>query len=145
MVKMLGARKEAILEAKDEEGTVVQEFRALFTTRALADAEAKIGKSMSQVLGGFATGRSGVREIALLLQAGMEANRRDSGSGKDPVSYDDACDALDMVGLTPAAEALNKAIVAVFSYGNLKEEEPEPATPEKGAGEPEADRPDPNA
>ena len=120
MGKLLGARKEAILLVKDEEGQVIEEYRALFTTRALADAEQRIGKSMTQVLNGFVSGRSGVREIALLLQAGMEAERRASKSGGAPVSYGDACDVIDLVGINPAAESLNNAIVAVLSYGKSK-------------------------
>jgi hypothetical protein len=129
VARMLGARKTAILEARDEEGNVVEEYRALFTTRALADAEARIGRSMSNVLMGFATGKSGVRELSLLLQAGMEAERRAAGGHGDPVSYDEACDALDMVGLTPAAEKLGNAVTAVLQYGQPKTE-PE-AEPEK--------------
>jgi len=149
MVAMLGARQEAILTVLDEEGNKVQEFRALFTTRALADAEAKIGKSMSQVLGGFATGRSGVREISLLLQAGMEAHRRSAGTGKDPVSYDEACDVIDLVGLTPTAEAINKAIVAVFNYRTPPEPEPSSLDDGTAPAQPDAARleasADPNA
>lgn len=129
MVKMLGARKMVILEAKDEEGNTVEEYRALFTTRALADAEGRIGKSITTVIQGFITGKSGVREIALLLQAGLEAERRSQGGQGDPVTYDDACDVIDMVGITPAAEALGEAVAAVMDYGQPKtkpEAEPEP-------------------
>lgn len=129
MVKMLGARKTVILEAKDEEGNTVEEYRALFTTRALADAEGRIGKSITTVIQGFITGKSGVREIALLLQAGLEAERRSQGGQGDPVTYDDACDVIDMVGITPAAEALGEAVAAVMDYGQPKtkpEAEPEP-------------------
>lgn len=147
--KMLGARKEAILQVKDEEGTVVREHRLLFSTRALADAEAKIGKSMTQILGGFGTGRSGVREIALLVQAGLEAQRRDGGISKEPVSYDEACDLVDLIGLSPTAEAINDAIAAVFSYGKPSEEGSDgSASPDAGTApnQPDADRPDdPNA
>lgn len=129
MVKMLGARKMVILEAKDEEGNTVEEYRALFTTRALADAEGRIGKSITTVIQGFITGKSGVREIALLLQAGLEAERRSQGGQGDPVTYDDACDVIDMVGITPVAEALGEAVAAVMDYGQPKtkpEAEPEP-------------------
>ena len=132
MAAVLGARKEAILEAKDPEGAMVKEYRALFTTRALADAEARIGKSMTMVLMGFPTGKSGVRELALILQAGLEAERRASKASGDPVSYDDACDVLDMVGLTPAAEAIGDAVAAVLQYGEKKEPAGEDL-PEKNA------------
>lgn len=134
MAKLLGARKEAILQAFDETGAAVEEYRALFTTRALADAESRIGKSMSLVLMGFSTGKSGVRELALILQAGMEAERRAADAGGDPVSYEDACDVLDMVGLTPAAEMIGDAVTAVLQYGIKKDTAPETqaeADPEK--------------
>jgi hypothetical protein len=131
MAKMLGARKTAILEARDEEGNVVEEYRALFTTRALADAEARIGQSMSTVIMGFVSGKSGVRELSLLLQAGMEAERRASGGHGEPVTYDEACDVLDMVGLTPAAETLGNAVTAVLSYGQKKDKADSGSEPEK--------------
>jgi hypothetical protein len=124
----LGARKEAILQVVDDNGAQVTEHRALFTTRALADAESRIGRSMTAVLMGFSTGKSGVRELALLLQAGLEAERRISSPGTEPVSYDNACDLLDQVGLTPAAEAIGSAVTAVLNYG---QKQAEPEEPEK--------------
>lgn len=124
-VKLLGARKEAILQAKDAEGNVIEEYQALFTTRALADAEARIGKSMTVVLLGFSTGKSGVREIALLLQSGLEAHRRSRGSDGQPISYDDACEVLDMVGINTAAEAIGEAVAAVLNYGEKPAEDSE--------------------
>ena len=123
MVKLLGARKEAILHARDEDGVVVEEYRALYTTQALADAEIRMGKSVSEALGGFVTGKSGVREVALLLQSGLEADRRATGSGKTPVSFNRACEVLDMVGLTPAAKAIGDAITAVLQHGETPEED----------------------
>lgn len=122
---MLGARKEAILEAKDAEGNVVETYKALFTIRALADAEARMGKSVGMAVRGFATGQSGVREMALLLQAGLEAERRASKTEGSPISYDDACDVIEMVGITPTADAIGPAVTSVLSYGMPKEESEE--------------------
>jgi len=128
---LLGARKEAILEAKGAEGEVVETYQALYTTRALADAEARLGKSVGLAISGFATGKSGIREIAILLQAGMEANRRASKAGGNPVSFDDACDVLDVVGLTPAANVIGPAITAVLQYGLETEGFAQEEAPEK--------------
>lgn len=118
---LLGARKEAILEAKDAEGNVIEEYKALFTIRALADAEARLGKSVGIAISGFRTGKSGIRELAILLQAGLEANRRANKSDGSPVSFDDACDVLEMVGITPVANAIGPAVTAVLQYGEEKE------------------------
>lgn len=118
---LLGARKEAILEAKDAEGNATETYKALFTIRALADAEVRLGKSVGIAVQGFATGKSGIRELAIMLQAGLEANRRASKTDGKPVSFDDACDVLEMVGVTPVANAIGPAITAVLQYGDEKE------------------------
>lgn len=118
---LLGARKEAILEAKDAEGNIIEEHKALFTIRALADAEVRLGKSVGIAISGFATGKSGIRELAILLQAGLEANRRAIKSDGSPVSFDDACEVLEMVGITPVANAIGPAVNAVLQYGDEKE------------------------
>jgi hypothetical protein len=127
----LGARKEAVLEAKDAEGNVIEEYRALFTNRALADAEVKLGNSITRALNGFISGRSGIREIAIILQAGMDAYRRSVKASGNAVSFDDACDVLDAVGVMPAAAVIGKAINAVVSYGNPEPSEGEEDEEEK--------------
>jgi hypothetical protein len=118
---LLGARKEAILEAKDAEGNVIEEYKALFTIRALADAEVRLGKSVGIAIQGFATGKSGIRELAILLMAGLEANRRATKSDGSPVSFDDACEVIEIVGITPVANAIGPAVNAVLQYGDEKE------------------------
>lgn len=118
---LLGARKEAILEAKDAEGNIIEEYKALFTIRALADAEVRLGKSVGIAIQGFATGKSGIRELAILLMAGLEANRRATKSDGSPVSFDDACEVIEIVGITPVANAIGPAVNAVLQYGDEKE------------------------
>lgn len=132
---LLGARKEAVLLAKDSEGTIVEEFRALFTTRALADAEVRARKSMADMVSGFVTGKSGVRELAILIMAGMEADRRASGGSGEPVSFDDACDVIDLVGIEPTLDVVGKAIRDVMTYGRKKTpEQPPEGQPEEPSG-----------
>jgi hypothetical protein len=121
---LLGARKEAILEAKDAEGNIIEEHKALFTIRALADAEVRLGKSVGLAVNGFATGKSGIRELAILLMVGLEAERKATKAEGSPVSFDDACEVLEMVGITPVANAIGPAVTAVLNYGD---EEKEPA------------------
>lgn len=131
MAALLGARKEAILQAFDQEGNLVQEYRALFTIRALADAEARLGDSVGNAIKGFMTGRSGVRVLAILLMCGMEANRQATQAGGDPVSYDEACQVIEMVGIAPTATVLGPAVTSVLQYGTKKDETPEETPEEK--------------
>ena len=135
MEKMLGARKEAILQAVDQEGTVIQEYRALFTIRALADAETRLGKSVGNALQGFVTGRSGVRELAILLMFGMEAERRTRKGGGDPGSFDEACEVIEMVGIEQTATILGPAITDVLQYPKKQETAQEEEQPEEPAEE----------
>jgi len=106
-----GARGEATIIAGE------REVRILFTNRALADAEAQIGKSIIAVAQGFADGSSGITETAHLLRAGMEAARRDAGEGGRTVALTDAYVVLDEAGFAAVATAVCEAIAAVLSYG----------------------------
>ena len=131
MDKLLGARKEAILQAVDQEGNVVQEYRALFTVRALADAETRLGKSVGSTIQGFVSGRSGVRDLAILLMFGLEAEKRASKRGGDPVSYNEACEVIEMVGIERTASVLGPAITEVLRYPRKKEVVQEDEQPEE--------------
>lgn len=113
---MAGARGERIIQAGE------QEIRILFTNRALADAEKSMGKSVFGVARGLINGQSGIGDIASLLQAGMQAARRDAGEKPFAVSLDRAFAVLDEVGVTAVASAVMEAMAAVLSY-----------TPEGGA------------
>lgn len=107
----MGARSEKILKAGD------REVRILFTNRALAEAEAQLGKSVIALAQGFAEGGSGVTDIATLLRSGMEASRRDTKSGGNPVTLNDAYDVMDEVGFSEVSVAVMTALAEVLSYG----------------------------
>lgn len=109
---MAGARGETVLQA----GT--REVRLLYTNRALADAEASIGRSIIAVAQGFASGESalGVGELANLLRAGMEAARRDARAGGRAITLNEAFDVLDEAGFTSVAQAVFGSISEVLSY-----------------------------
>jgi hypothetical protein len=107
---MPGARGEATIQAGEREVTI------LFTNRALAEAEGQIGKSIIGVAQGFAEGTTGIRDIAYLLQAGMEAARRDARAGGKVVTLNDAYQVLDAVGFTAVSVAVMEAVSAVLSF-----------------------------
>jgi hypothetical protein len=116
---MAGARGEITLNAGD------REVRLLYTNRALAEAEAAMGRSVIGVSQGFASGESGVTELAHLLQAGMEAARRDAREGGRRISINEAYEVLDETGFRGAAAAVFSAIGEVLSYDG-DEERPNP-------------------
>jgi hypothetical protein len=99
-----------------------QEYRVLYTNRALLNVETWTGKSIIQIVRGFVDGKSGVNEIARLLQAGMDAARKDGGGGKQ-VTLDAALDALDDIGTINALNQLQDAVGGVL---NRDESEPDP-------------------
>lgn len=113
-----GARGEATIKAGERDVTI------LLTNRALVEAEKKLGKPITQV--------SGIGDIAQLLQAGMEAYRRESrGSGR-VVSMDDAYAAMDAAGFAAVAAAVGDAMAAVLGYKPKDDEDDDPnATPEQ--------------
>lgn len=121
----MGARGERVILAGEKE------IRILFTNRALADAEEMMGKSVFGVARGLATGQSGIGDIAHLLQAGMQAARRDAGERPAAVSLDNAYAILDEAGVTPVAIVLMEALTVVLSYN--------PHTATNGRGPDDAD------
>lgn len=114
----MGARGEGTIQAGDREVVV------LYTNRALAEAEQRMGKSVIGVAQGFAGGESGVLEIVYLLQAGMEAARRDARSGGRPIPLGDAYQVLDEAGFAAVAGVVMTAVAAVLSYGTGEAEDP---------------------
>lgn len=108
---MPGARGEATIQAGD------REVRVLFTNRAIAEAEEQADKSIIEISQGYADGKSGIRELAVLLRAGMEAARREARIGGRPISMPAAYEVLDTAGFTAVAEAVMMAVAAVLSYG----------------------------
>lgn len=107
-----GARGEGVIELPDGE-----EINLLYTNRALADVEKSTGTSIILVADGFANGRTGVREMAQVLRAGMEAHRRDARAGGRAVTVGDAFDVLDAVGFARVAEVAMTAVGEVLGYG----------------------------
>jgi len=122
---MSGARGEQIVT--DHDGN---EWRLLFTNRAISEAEQTTGRSVIAVTRGFDDGSSGITELAQLIRAGLTAARRD-GQGGRAASMTDAFNLLDALGFEKAAVAVMGGIAAVLTYTG----------PEDGAGEGEGDRP----
>ena len=112
----MAARSEIVLTAGSKE------VRLLYTNRALAEAETQSGKSIVAITGGLSTGASGISEIAALLRAGMEAARREAGTGGRAVTINDAYEVMDEVGFEVITTTVMNAVAEVISYGskNLK-------------------------
>ena len=115
---MAGARGEATIQADE------REVQILFTNRALARAEGLIGKSVIGVAQGFTEGTTGVSDIAYLLQAGMEAARRDARAGGGVVTLNDAFQVLDEAGFTAVTAAVMEAVGAVLSFSGDQDPNP---------------------
>lgn len=107
-----GARGEMTFKAGDREVTV------LYTNRALAGAEKRIGKGIVAVAQGLVDGSSGLGDIAILLQVGMEASRVDTKAGGNQVSLDQAYAVMDLAGFAGVASPVMEAVAAVLGYTN---------------------------
>lgn len=108
---MSGARGEAIIALGDG-----QEAKALFTNRALAEAEQALGRSIIEISRGFAAGRIGITEIGQLLRCGMEAVWRDDRAGGQRPTVQAAYDVMDQAGYAIVARAVMEAITVTLSY-----------------------------
>lgn len=104
----VGARGDGVLTVEGEP------VRVLFTNRALADAEAAVGRTVLQIVRDFES--LGIRETAQLLRVAMDAARRDDRSGTRAISMEDAWRVMDAVGFAEVATLLVQAISAVLSY-----------------------------
>jgi hypothetical protein len=118
----MSARSEGTIQANGADGRPT-EVTVLFTNRALAEAEAAIGRGIIGVAQGFRDGRSGVGDVAQLLRAGMEAARRDQRRGGRVVTLLDAYRVLDEAGFTAVAEVVMTAVAEVLGYSGEKAEE----------------------
>lgn len=87
----------------------------LFSNRAIANAERVMEKGIIGVLNGFQSGGSGIFEVAVLLQTGMEAARRYNRAGGRRVTLDDAYEILDEFGFSAIAAPIFEAIGAVLA------------------------------
>jgi len=95
-----------------------REIELLYSNRAIANAERVMEKGIIGVLNGFQDGGSGIFEVAVLLQAGMEAARRYHRSGGKRVTMDDAYEILDKYGFTIIASNVFEAIGEVIAKGD---------------------------
>lgn len=106
----MSARGESTFRANGREVTV------LFTNRALAGAEQRLKKGIIGISQGLLNGETGLTEIAVLLQVGMEAARVDARAGGRQVSLDDAYKVLDDAGFAAVAAPVLMAVAEVLSY-----------------------------
>jgi len=104
-----GARGERVIETEDGE------VRILFTNRALANAETQLNRGVFEVLADLQSGGR-IGDVAVLLQAGMEAARRDAREGGKPVTTAQAYAVLDEVGYAAAVIAVVEAVAEVVGY-----------------------------
>lgn len=91
------------------------EIPILYTNRSIANAERIMEKGIIGVLSGFQDGGSGIAEVAILLQVGMEAARRDGRLGGKRISQDDAFEVLDELGFTAIAAVVFEAVGEVIA------------------------------
>jgi hypothetical protein len=105
-----GARGEAVLMVGDEQVT------ALYTNRALAEAERATGKTILEIARGAESGNLGIGDVAQLLHVGMEHARRESRAGGRSYTINDAWQVLDMLGFGAVAAAVFEAVAAVLSF-----------------------------
>lgn len=118
---MSGPRGEGRLALAD--GVVVE---ILFTNRALAEAETLTGKTVLQLADAGRSNGLGIGDVAKLLLVGMQAARRDAGTGGTRLTMDEAYRVLDQVGFIHAATCVIEALAVVLSYG-LEEPAPDPS------------------
>lgn len=111
MARIVGARGETEIQVPD--GDVV---RLLYTNRALVDAERSLGQSIIGIAEGFTQNRSGLSEILVLLQAGMEAARHDAREGGRRVSERDAEKVMDAVGFAGVVGPVMEGVCEVLSF-----------------------------
>lgn len=104
----------------DEDG---REVPVLFTNRALYEAEQGMGKSIVEALRDMTANRLGITDTVHILEAGMEAARRDGKIGGRPVSMTAAFQVLDQAGLVPVVTVIAEAASAVISYGTEEDAE----------------------
>lgn len=93
-----------------------REVSVLYTNRAIMGVEKTLNRGIIGLLEGFVSGESGIGELAAMLQAGMEAARRDARAGGSPISLNDALDVLDAAGFAAVAAPVMEALAAVIGY-----------------------------
>lgn len=105
-----GARGERTFKAGDRDVTV------LYTNRALAAVEKRLGKGIVGIVQGIINGASGLGDVAVILQEGMEAARKDAKLRGNQVSLDDAYAVMDVVGFGSVSIPVMEAVAEVLAY-----------------------------
>jgi hypothetical protein len=118
---MTGARGEVQLTVP--QGPV----RLLFTNRALAQAETTSGLSIMKIVTAMSEKDVSQNLLAALLQAGMQAARREAGQ-PGAVSLDEAWVVIEALGYRAVLVPVVEAVAAVFSWGAEETDSP-PAEP----------------
>lgn len=113
---MMGARGERFIETKEGE------IRLLFTNQALAEAEARMDKSILGCARDLLNGQAGIGEVAQLLRVGMQASNQDEGR-KKTVPLQRAYQIMDEVGFTTVMTDVLEGITAVLMYKGEQEDE----------------------
>lgn len=104
------ARGESIIQVSDD-----KEIAVLFTNRALAEAENKLGESVTTTAGKLASGDVSMSTLVELLRCGMQAARRDEGVSSR-VTISEAYEVVDEVGFTRVLEQVVSAMTGCLSY-----------------------------
>ncbi len=92
------------------------ELPVLFTNRALADAERKLGRTITEILSAASGGRFGISETASLLAIGLEYGRRDRKESRANYTEQDAYNLMDEHGWSDCAKMVIEAISTVLTY-----------------------------
>jgi hypothetical protein len=111
----VGARGERRLTAHGKEHVV------LLTNRALAEAERTTGKGVLELARAGTNETISMRDVAGLLQAGLDAGRQEQGlRGRAMARHSngdgDAWDLLDALGFGQVAGAVLEALAEVLFY-----------------------------
>lgn len=107
----MAARGEEVIRTSDD-----REITILFTNRALAQAEERLGEPIIVIAGKLANGQVGMNQVVQLLRCGMEASDRDRG-GQGRVSVQDAYAVIDDVGFLNVVPVIITAMTGCLSYG----------------------------
>jgi hypothetical protein len=111
-----------LMTARGEQTIILpdgEEVGILFTNRALASVEERLGSSIMVVAGEVATGRASMTMIAHLLRAGMDAGRKEQGDSRRP-TLDDAYRILDALGFSPVMQAVTVSLSECLGYDGTK-------------------------
>lgn len=116
----MGARGEGRLQSGDKT------IRILFTNRAIAEAEVATGKTVLQMAQGLRDGNLGMNDVAHLLAAGMEQERRDQNGPGPRITAREAFKIIDEVGFVAALEVVMQCLTDVLSYNPGRETDADP-------------------